>query len=113
MHLPVREFRAREFRSLKAITYPVSNLDVLVGGNGVGKTNLYRALELSQSAAGPGRRPGVDPVGRAPPTYTLAKRSGSAIPAGMASGSLHIGQQVAQRVSSVTMERMAALRRRH
>ena len=43
MSLPVREFRAREFRSLKAITYPVSNLDVFVGGNGVGKTNLYRA----------------------------------------------------------------------
>jgi predicted ATPase len=51
MHLPVREFRAREFRSLKAITYPVSNLDVFVGGNGVGKTNLYRALELLRSAA--------------------------------------------------------------
>lgn len=51
MHLPVREFRAREFRSLKAISYPVSNLDVFVGGNGVGKTNLYRALELLRSAA--------------------------------------------------------------
>jgi predicted ATPase len=51
MHLPVREFRAREFRSLKAISYPVSNLDVFVGGNGVGKTNLYRALEPLRSAA--------------------------------------------------------------
>jgi hypothetical protein len=51
MSLPVRELRAREFRSLKAITYPVSSLDVFVGGNGVGKTNLYRALELLQSAA--------------------------------------------------------------
>jgi predicted ATPase len=51
MHLPVREFRAREFRSLKAIAYPVSNLDVFVGGNGVGKTNLYRGLELLRSAA--------------------------------------------------------------
>ena len=48
---PVREFRAREFRSLKAITYPVSDLDVFAGGAGVGKTNLYRALELLQSAA--------------------------------------------------------------
>jgi hypothetical protein len=85
MSLPVREFRAREFRSLKAITYPVSNLDVFVGGNGVGKTNLY-----------------------APAT-----RPGSAIPAGIASGSLRISQQVAQHVSSVTMERMAALRRRY
>lgn len=51
MPLPVREFRAREFRSLKAIAYPVSNRDVFVGGNGVGKTNFYRALELLQSAA--------------------------------------------------------------
>jgi predicted ATPase len=51
MSLSVREFRAREFRSLKAISYPMSNLDVFVGANGVGKTNLYRALELLQSAA--------------------------------------------------------------
>jgi len=29
----------------------MSNLDVFVGANGVGKTNLYRALELLQSAA--------------------------------------------------------------
>jgi predicted ATPase len=30
----------------------MSGLDVFVGANGVGKTNLYRALELLQSAAG-------------------------------------------------------------
>jgi predicted ATPase len=47
----VREFEAKSFRSLKAIRYPVSNLDVFVGANGVGKTNLYRALELLRSAA--------------------------------------------------------------
>ena len=51
MSLVVREFRAKGFRSLRAITYPVSGLDVFVGTNGVGKTNLYRALELIQSAA--------------------------------------------------------------
>ncbi len=51
MPLSVREFRAREFRSLKAIAYPMSNLDVFVGANGAGKTNLYRALELLRSAA--------------------------------------------------------------
>jgi len=49
--LPVREFQARGFRSLKAIAYPMSALDVFVGANGVGKTNLYRALELLRSAA--------------------------------------------------------------
>jgi len=51
MKLLVREFEARGFRSLKAITYPMSDLDVFVGSNGVGKTNLYRALELLRSAA--------------------------------------------------------------
>jgi predicted ATPase len=51
MSLPVRDFRAEGYRSLQAIAYPVSNLDVFVGANGVGKTNLYRALELIRSAA--------------------------------------------------------------
>ena len=51
MTLAVREFEAKSFRSLKAITYPMSDLDVFVGANGVGKTNLYRALELLRSAA--------------------------------------------------------------
>lgn len=51
MTLVVREFRARGYRSLQSIAYPMSGLDVFVGANGVGKTNLYRALELLQSAA--------------------------------------------------------------
>ncbi len=51
MNLNVSEFRAERFRSLKRIAYPVSQLDVFVGANGVGKTNLYRALELIRSAA--------------------------------------------------------------
>ena len=51
MTLSVREFEAKSFRSLKAIRYPMSDLDVFVGANGVGKTNLYRALELLRSAA--------------------------------------------------------------
>jgi predicted ATPase len=51
MTLAVREFRARGYRSLQSIAYPMSGLDVFVGANGVGKTNLYRALELLQSAA--------------------------------------------------------------
>jgi predicted ATPase len=51
MTLPVREFQAQGFRSLNSIAYPMSGLDVFVGANGVGKTNLYRALELLQAAA--------------------------------------------------------------
>ena len=51
MTLAVRDFRARGYRSLQSIAYPMSGLDVFVGANGVGKTNPYRALELLQSAA--------------------------------------------------------------
>lgn len=39
------------YRSIRAIWFPVRRLSVLVGGNGVGKTNLYRALELVHCAA--------------------------------------------------------------
>ncbi|HEV7346053.1 MAG TPA: AAA family ATPase [Devosia sp.] len=39
------------FRSIRKIRFPVRQLTVLVGGNGVGKTNLYRSLELLQAAA--------------------------------------------------------------
>jgi predicted ATPase len=51
MKLLVSEFRARGYRSLKSIANPMSGLDVFVGANGVGKTNLYRTLELLRSAA--------------------------------------------------------------
>ncbi len=51
VNLNVSEFKAERFRSLRRIAYPVSQLDVFVGANGVGKTNLYRALELIRSAA--------------------------------------------------------------
>jgi predicted ATPase len=39
------------YRSVRSIRFPVRQLSVLVGANGVGKTNLYRALELVQAAA--------------------------------------------------------------
>ncbi len=39
------------YRSIKSIAVPLRRLTVLVGGNGVGKTNLYRSLELLQAAA--------------------------------------------------------------
>jgi predicted ATPase len=51
MALPVREVSAAGYRSLKAIHYPMSQLDVFVGANGVGKSNLYRGLELLRAAA--------------------------------------------------------------
>jgi predicted ATPase len=45
------DFRAKAFRSLKSIAVPLSDLEVFVGANGVGKTNLYRGLELLRAAA--------------------------------------------------------------
>lgn len=51
MALAVREFSAAGYRSLQRIAYPMSRLDVFVGANGVGKSNLYRALELLRAAA--------------------------------------------------------------
>ncbi|MPZ37257.1 MAG: AAA family ATPase [Rhizobiales bacterium] len=39
------------YRSLRAIRFPVGGLTAFVGANGVGKTNLYRALQLLQASA--------------------------------------------------------------
>jgi predicted ATPase len=39
------------YRSLRQISFPVDRLSVFVGANGVGKTNLYRGLQIIQSAA--------------------------------------------------------------
>jgi predicted ATPase len=49
--LAVREVAVSGYRSLRRIGFPVDDLSVFVGGNGTGKTNLYRALELLQAAA--------------------------------------------------------------
>jgi predicted ATPase len=45
------EFHASGYRSLRAIRFPISRLGVFVGANGVGKSNLYRALQVLQAAA--------------------------------------------------------------
>ncbi|MET0257269.1 MAG: AAA family ATPase [Methylobacterium sp.] len=49
--LAVREIAVSGYRSLKRIRFPVDGLGVFIGGNGAGKTNLYRSLELLQAAA--------------------------------------------------------------
>ena len=48
----VREIHAANYRSLRSIRFPAGRLSVFVGSNGVGKTNLYRVLQLLQAAAG-------------------------------------------------------------
>jgi predicted ATPase len=47
----IGEISISGYRSLRAIRFPVGGLTVFVGANGVGKTNLHRALELLQAAA--------------------------------------------------------------
>jgi predicted ATPase len=49
--LQICEVGAAGYRSLRNIRFPVGRLTVFVGANGVGKTNLYRALQLLQAAA--------------------------------------------------------------
>lgn len=51
MSLVVREFHASNYRSVRSIRFPTGRLTVFVGGNGVGKTNLYRVLQLLQASA--------------------------------------------------------------
>ncbi|MFN3522805.1 MAG: AAA family ATPase [Phenylobacterium sp.] len=51
MTLTLKGFTVRGYRSLRRISYPVSQLDVFVGANGVGKSNLFRSLALARAAA--------------------------------------------------------------
>jgi predicted ATPase len=49
--MQISEVSVAGYRSLRAIRFPVGRLTVFVGANGVGKTNLYRSLQLLQAAA--------------------------------------------------------------
>ncbi|MEZ5924366.1 MAG: AAA family ATPase [Hyphomicrobiaceae bacterium] len=49
--MQLKEIHVEGYRSLKSIRVAVDPLTVLVGENGVGKSNLYRALALLQKAA--------------------------------------------------------------
>ena len=49
--MPIRELRVSGYRSLRQLRLPVTGLDVFVGPNGCGKSNLYRAMVLLAAAA--------------------------------------------------------------
>lgn len=49
--MSVTDLSIEGYRSVRRMAMPVRRLTVLTGANGVGKTNLYRALELVRTAA--------------------------------------------------------------
>ena len=49
--MTVASIAIQGFRSIRRIAFPLRRLTVLLGANGVGKTNLYRSLELLHAAA--------------------------------------------------------------
>ncbi|MBS7697091.1 MULTISPECIES: AAA family ATPase [unclassified Chelatococcus] len=51
MTVAIREVAITGYRSVRAIRFPLRQLNVFVGANGVGKTNLYRGLQLVRAAA--------------------------------------------------------------
>ncbi len=49
--MPLTFVDIKGYRSVRSIRFPINQLTVFVGKNGVGKTNLYRGLSLLHSAA--------------------------------------------------------------
>lgn len=49
--MTLTDIEIKGFRSVRKFRLPLRQLTVLIGGNGVGKTNLYRSLELLHAAA--------------------------------------------------------------
>jgi len=49
--MPLSAVTIQNYRSVRSLSLPVEQLSVFVGANGVGKTNLYKALALLRSAA--------------------------------------------------------------
>ena len=47
----ITDLRIEGYRSVRSLFLELSNLTVIVGANGTGKTNIYRGLELIHSAA--------------------------------------------------------------
>ena len=49
--MPLTSVTIQGYRSVRRLTLPIEACSVFVGSNGVGKTNLYKALELLRCAA--------------------------------------------------------------
>jgi predicted ATPase len=73
----IREVGIFGYRSLRAIRFPVGGLTVFVGANGVGKTNLYRALQLLQASAAGTLAREIASEGGMDSAYWAGKRKGN------------------------------------
>ena len=51
LNVPLTSVTIQNYRSIRSLTLPVDACSVFVGANGVGKTNLYKALGLLRCAA--------------------------------------------------------------
>ena len=66
----LRTLAIENYRSLRRLVLPLTQLNVITGANGTGKSSLYRALRLLADGArngmrspGPRRRPALHAVG--------------------------------------------------
>jgi len=50
LRMLLRSMSAANYRSLRAIRMDLAGVNLFIGENGVGKSNLYRALQLVQAA---------------------------------------------------------------
>jgi predicted ATPase len=49
--MPVTELRIEGYRSIRSLTLPLKRVNIVVGPNGCGKSNLYQAISLLRHAA--------------------------------------------------------------
>jgi predicted ATPase len=57
--MAISELRVAGYRSIRNVRLPLQRINVLVGPNGCGKTNLYRSIFLLTASGACGRGSGA------------------------------------------------------